>query len=90
MAAYSYHADHNKWLTAITGGKEGDLISLSIGSFAYSLPRSTHFGWQSCRWTDFVLPTPVGVDQFGAALFDLNGLGCCPLDGSRQKPDPEI
>jgi hypothetical protein len=63
--------------------KEGDVVVMSVGSNAYSLP-PTRFSWQGCQWTKYVLPAPVGVNKFGALLFDLDGLGQCPIDGSFQ------
>jgi hypothetical protein len=83
MAAYSYYPEHGKSLTAIHDQKEGDVVTLSVGSAAYSLPQ-TQFGWQSSQWTKYVLPAPVGVNKFGAALFDLDGIGQCPIDDSFQ------
>ena len=83
MAAYSFHAEFGKCLTAIHGANEGDTVTLSVGSYAYSLPRNG-FGFQSSQFTQYVLPAPVGVDCFGAQLFDLDGLGQCPIDGSFQ------
>lgn len=83
MAAYSYYPEHGKSLTAMHNQKEGDVVVLSVGSYAYSLPQG-YSGWQSSQWTKYVLPAPVGVDEFGAALFDLDGIGQCPLDDSFQ------
>lgn len=83
MAVYSYYPEHGKSLTAIHDGKEGDVVQLSVSSNAYSLPK-TRFDWQSTQWTKYVLPAPVGVNQFGAPLFDLHGIGQCPIDGSFQ------
>jgi hypothetical protein len=83
MASYSFHKEFGKCLTAIRGGKEGDTVTISVGSYAYTLPQS-RFGWQGSEFTSYVLPTPLGYDEFGAALFDLEGLGQCPLDGSFQ------
>lgn len=83
MAAYSYYPEHGKSLTAMHDQKEGDEVQLSVGSYAYNLPRGT-FGWQSSQWTNYVLPAPVGVNEFGAFLFDLKDIGQCPIDGSFQ------
>ncbi len=84
MAAYSYYPEHGKCLTAMHDQKEGDVVQLSCGSNAYSLPRTRFGDWQGSQWTKYVLPAPVGVNEFGASLFDLRGLGQCPLDGSFQ------
>ncbi len=83
MTAYSYYPEHGKCLTAMHDQKEGDVVVLSVGSNAYSLPQ-TRSGWQGCQWTKYVLPAPVGVNKFGADLFDLEGIGQCPIDGSFQ------
>ena len=83
MAAYSYYPEHGKNLTAIHDQKEGDIVVLSFSSNAYSLPMGA-FGWKSTQWTKYVLPASVGVNKFGAALFDLDGIGQCPIDGSFQ------
>ena len=83
MAAYSYYPEHGKSLTAMHDQKEGDVVVLSVGSYAYSLPQG-YSGWQSSEWTKYVLPAPVGVNKFGAALFDLDGIGQCPIDDSFQ------
>ena len=83
MAAYSYYPEHGRSLTAMHNHNEGDVVQLSVASNAYSLPK-TRFGWQSSQWTKYVLPAPVGVNEFGALLFDLRGLGQCPIDGSFQ------
>jgi hypothetical protein len=83
MAAYSYYPEHGKSLTAMHDQKEGDVVVMSVGSNAYSLPQN-RFGWQGSQWTKYVLPAPVGVNEFGAALFDLEGIGQCPIDGSFQ------
>jgi hypothetical protein len=83
MAAYSYYPEHAKCLTAMHDQTEGDIVTLSVGSNAYSLPMG-RFGWQGSQWTKYILPAPVGINQFGAALFDLAGIGQCPIDGSFQ------
>jgi hypothetical protein len=83
MAAYSYYPEHGKSLTAMRDKKEGDVVMLSVGSNAYSLPQN-RFGWQGSEFTKYVLPAPVGVNQFGDALFDLAEIGQCPLDDSFQ------
>ena len=83
MAAYSYYPEHGKSLTEIHDQKEGDVVTLSVGSTAYSLPQ-TQFGWQSSQWTKYVLPAPVGVNKFGAELFDLYCIGQCPIYDSFQ------
>ncbi len=83
MAVYSYYPEHGKCLTAMHDQKEGDIVILSVGSNAYSLPMGG-FGWKSAQWTNYVLPAPVGINKFGAALFDLADIGQCPIDGSFQ------
>ena len=83
MAVYSYYPEHGKCLTAMHDQKEGDIVTLSVGSNAYSQPRGG-FGWKGTQWTKYVLPAPVGINKFGAALFDLADIGQCPIDGSFQ------
>jgi hypothetical protein len=83
MASYSYYPKHGRCLTSISGASEGDVVTLSVASNAYSLPPS-RFGWQSSQFTQYTLPAPVGFDRFGHPLFDLAGLGRCPIDGSPQ------
>jgi hypothetical protein len=83
MATYSYYPEHGKCLTAMHDQKEGDIVTLSVGSNAYSLPMGRS-GWKSTQWTKYVLPAPVGINKFGAALFDLAEIGQCPIDGSFQ------
>ena len=83
MAAYSFYPEHGKSLTSIMGGKEGDAVCLTYGSYAYSKPRGG-FGYPSCQFTNYILPAPVGFDQWGTPLFDIDGIGTCPLDGSPQ------
>jgi hypothetical protein len=83
MAAYSYYPKFGKGLTSMANHYAGDVVTISVGSKAYSLPPS-RFGFQSCQFTRFTLPDPEGFDEWGSPLFDLDGLGRCPLDDSPQ------
>lgn len=86
MAIYSYYPDLGRSLTSFGNASQeraGDTVTLSVSSYAYSLPKG-RFGWQGSQWTTYVLPEPVGVGRWGEPLFDLTGCGTCPIDGSRQ------
>lgn len=90
MATYSFYPEFGRSLTCLgPDAKAGEKRTLSISSFAYGLPMG-RFGYQGSQWTDYVLPEPVGHDDRGQPLFDLEGLGQCPLDGSFQNEETRL
>jgi hypothetical protein len=83
MAVYSYSKEHGRNLTSIMNAKEGDTITLSTGSYAYTQPQD-RFGWRGSQWTNYTLGPCLGQKEFCDNLFDIEDIGQCPLDDSFQ------